>query len=260
MKILKIILLSLGVVSVSSIYLSCTKSNTPVAAFGNDFSNSTMVQVFNAIVNSTRNYIYVDGVPVSGAAIASGGVFPATAYAFKVNPGVRAFLIKDTLGTSTQVPLSFAENMLLGRSYTIFTYDTITSVKQSTVLNNITVPTDTTSMLRFANFIYNPFAVANVDVFSYRKIPGTPIYPGVQTFPDLTTSTPVFTNVATTTVTNFIPYASGKTDTLYVVATGTTSPLLVKALLSNLTPQRSYTTAYRGSYRGTRAISTFVTY
>jgi hypothetical protein len=215
-----------------------------VAATETNFSNSTFVQVFDATVKSTRNYIYVDAIPVSGAAIAFGGVFPATAFAFKVNSGLRSFLIKDTLASSTQIPLSFAENMQVGSSYTIFTYDTTTSVKQSTVLNNIIVPKDTTARLRFANFIYNPFAIPNVDVYSFRK----------------GTTTPVFSNIAITQVTDFIPYVSGLTDTLYVYATGTTSPLLVKALVPILTPTRSYTAAYSGSFRGTRAISTFTTY
>jgi hypothetical protein len=244
MKFLKILALNLGTLTVSSLYFSCTKQSPQVAATETDLSNSTFVQVFDATVKSTRNYIYVDGVPVSGAALAFGGVFPGTAFAFKVNAGLRGFLIKDTLSASTQIPLAFAENMQTGRSYTIFTYDTITSVKQATVLNNIVVPKDTTSRLRFANFIYNPFAVPNVDVYSYRR----------------GTSAPVFSNVPTTQLTDFIPYASGITDTLYVYAAGTTSPLLVKSQITSLTPQRSYTAVFNGSYRGTKAVTTFVTY
>jgi hypothetical protein len=268
MKLSKIIILSLGVVFMSFLYLSCTKNNKQLATTDSDFSNSTTVQVFNAAVKSTRNYVYVDGVPVSGAALAFGGVFPATAYAFKVNGGLRAFLIKDTLNTSTQPPLTFAENMLIGRSYTIFTYDTFSIIKQITVLNNITVPTDTTSRLRFANFIYNsttstnpsPAAVPNVDVYSYRRIPGTPSYPGAQTFPNFTGITPVFSNVPTYQVTDFIPYASGITDSLYVFATGTTTPLITKSVVTTLTPQRSYTSVYTGSFKGTKTFSTIVTY
>jgi hypothetical protein len=84
----------------------------------------------------------------------------------------------------------------------------------------------------------------NVDVYSFRR----------------GTTTPVFTNVATASVTNFIPYSSGMTDTLYVYATGTTSPLIVKQLVPSLTPTRSYTAVYNGSYKGTKAITTFVTY
>lgn len=268
MKLIKIFILGFGVASVSSLCLSCSKKYTQVASADNNIANSTMVQVFDAAVKSSRNYVYVDGLPVSGAALAFGGVFPATAYAFKIGSGPKAFLIKDTLPTSTQPPMSFVEVLLTGRSYTIFTYDTFTIIKQATVLNNIIVPKDTTARLRFANFIYNsttatnptPAALPNVDVYSYKRIPGTPSYPGTQTFPDFTGLTPVFANVPTYSVTDFIPYASGLNDTLYVVATGTTSPLIVKQLVTSLTPTRSYTAAYNGSYKGTRAISTFVTY
>jgi len=244
MKFLKIKLISQGIIVVSVLCIACTKTIPHVANTESNFTNSTLVQIFNATVKSTRNYVYVDGIPVSGAAFAAGGAFPATAYAFTVQPGIRNFLIKDTLPATTQVPLGFFENMLVSRSYTIFTYDTITSPKQVTVLNNITIPADTTSRLRFANFIYNTAAVANVDVYSFRR----------------GTSTPVFSNVATTQVTEFIPYASGTTDTLYVYTTGTTSPLLVKTAIPSLVATRSYTAAYNGSYKGTKSIATFATY
>lgn len=238
-------MLVFGTLMAALFYSSCTKTTPQVAITESDFNASTMVQVFNATVRATRNYVYVDGVPVSGAALALGGVFPATSYAFKVNGGFRSFLIRDTLSTTTQLPLSFEQNLQLGSSYTIFTYDTITSPKQLTVLNTIVVPTDTSSRLRFANFIYNTTAVPNVDVYSFRK----------------GTSAPVFTDIATGSVTNFIPYASGITDTLYIYATGTISPLIVKTLVPNLVPQRSYTAAYNGSFKATtKTISTFVTY
>jgi len=241
---LKIFIKSLAAIAMCSLYTSCTKENPQVAATQTNFSNKANVQVFNAAITATNNYVYVDGVPVSGAAVAYGGVFPATAYSFLVDAGSRSFLIKDTMPATTQAPLTFTQNMDGGKSYTIFTYDTITSVKQLTVQNNIVVPKDTTSMLRFANFVYNSAAVPNVDVYSFRK----------------GSSAPVFSNVATTGVTDFIPYAAGLTDTLYVYATGTTSPLLVKALVTSLTQTRSYTSVYSGSYTRKKTISTFATY
>ncbi len=244
MKLTRLIILSLGILTVSTLCLSCTKTTPKVAGTDADLTNTTLIQIFNSTVRSTRNYVYVDGAAVSGSAFAFGGVFPATAYAFKVAPGLRSFLIRDTLNSSTQVPLVFSENLELGKSYTIFTYDSLTNPKQATILNDIEVPSDTTARLRFANFIYNTSALPNVDVYSFRKGP----------------SAPVFANISTTQVTNFIPYASSITDTLYVYATGTTSPLIVKAIIPALVPQRSYTTTYNGSYRGTRALSTFATY
>jgi len=244
MKFLKKINLILWVLAISAIYVSCTKETPHIATRITDFSNSASVQVFSATVKAARNYIYVDGTPVSGIVLASGGIFPGTAYSFKVNAGSRSFTIKDTLPATTQVPLTFTQTMEAGKSYTIFTYDTITSTKQATVLNNIVVPTDTSSRLRFANFIYNTTPVANVDVYSYKKGTGAPL----------------FANVATNQVTDFIPYASLQTDTLYVYAVGTTSPLIVKQVVPSLVPTRSYTSAYNGSYRGTKAVTTFATY
>jgi hypothetical protein len=241
MKLIKMIIACLVLVALEP---SCTREIPAVAGASTDFSNSATVQVFSATVKAARNYVYVDGAPVSGAALAYGGVFPATAYAVRVNYGTRTFLIKDTLPTTTQVPVSFTQTISRGGNYTIFTYDTITSTKQLTVQNNIVIPTDTTCMLRFANFVYNTTPVANVDVYSFRR----------------GTTTPVFTNVPTASLTSFIPYASGLTDTLYVYATGTTTPLIVKQVVPSLAPTRSYTSAYTGSYKGTKAISTFANY
>jgi len=244
MKSLKLIIFFVGAAAVTSLLNSCTKELPNVAQPITNLSNVANVQVFSATVKATHNYVYVDGTSVSGAAVSYGGVFPGTAYSFVVNPGSRTFLIKDTTSGTAQAPLTFTQNMDAGKSYTIFTYDSISNIQQSTVLNKIVIPKDTTCMLRFGNFVYNATDVPNVDVYSFRR----------------GATTPVFTNVATAGVTDFIPYASGITDTLYVYATGTTSPLLVKTLIPTLTPTRSYTTVYSGSYTGKKAIATFATY
>ncbi|MGC4104688.1 hypothetical protein [Ferruginibacter sp.] len=270
MKLTKIMILGLGVVALSSTFFSCDKETPQIAPIQTGMSNVANVQVFSATLKATRNYVYIDGTPVSGATLSYGGVFPATAYSFIVTPGSRAVIIKDTLPAATQVPITFSQSFDAGKSYTVFTYDTITSAKQVTVENTITVPTDTSSMLRFGNFIYNPTAVASVDVYSLKKISGTPTFVPTAVLnnvnilaPSFTGSTPIFTNVATNAVTPFIPYASGLTDTLYVFATGTTTPLLAKGVVSSATPTRSYTSVYNGSYRGNlaaRPVTTFLTY
>lgn len=243
MKLLKIIIFSLGFVALSALYLSCTRERPITAVTQTNLSSPATVQIFSATVKAARNYVYVDNVPVSGAVFALGGVFPATAYSFKVDAGSRQFLIKDTLPGTTQVPLTFTQNMDAGKSYTIFTYDTTTSIKQLTVLNNIVVPKDTTCMLRFANFIYNTTPLPSVDVYSSQR-----------------GNTAVFTNVATNSVTDFIPYAAGRLDTLSVYATGTTTPLLVKIFVPSLVQTRSYTSVYTGSNKGTKVTSTFANY
>jgi hypothetical protein len=244
MKVLKLIIAGVSLMAMSSFYISCNKETPAVANIDKDFSSGATVQVFDATLKSARNFIWVDNTPISGAALAFGGVYPGTAFSFKLPAGSRSFLIKDTLATTTQPALNFTQTLDAGKSYTIFMYDTLTSPKQLTVTNNIVIPTDTTSRLRFANFIYNTTPVPAVDVYSYRR----------------GNSTPVFTNVATNAVTDFIPYASGITDTLYVYATGTTSPLIVKSFVTTLTPSRSYTSVLNGSFKATKTITTFVTY
>lgn len=222
------------------LFISCTKSFDEKIDIQTDFSNNTLAQVVLATVGASRNYVYVDGQAVTGAAMASGAIFPATAPAFRVTPGVRSFAIRDTLRTSTQVPLVFSENMQVGKNYTIFMYDTITSPKQITVPTNLVIPDDTTSRLRFANFIYNSFAIPAVDVYSWSR------------------GANLFTNVPVTGVTEFIPYPSRLlSDTLYFRETGTMNQLFKLTITGGLTQKRSYTLVYRGSHRGTRATSLF---
>lgn len=249
MKIIKIISISLGVVITSYLTLSCAKTSPEkLAAVNTDFNNKAVVQVFVATVNATRNYVYVDANPVTGALLSSGSVFPSQGNGFNVNGGVRAFLVADTqvnkTPVTTQVPLSFAENLTAGKHFTVFIYDTITTPKQLIVQDNIYKPADTGSCrLRFANFIYNPSAVPNVDVYSFK------------------TGTNIFTNIPVTGVTDYISYPSKvPLDTLYVRETGT-SNLLLKVSMSVLTPFRNYTFVYRGSHRSTtKSSSLFANY
>ena len=239
-------------------FLSCKREIPQVAGLETQLNKFATLQIFNATVKAVRNYVYVDGVQVSGAALALGGIFPASAYGIKVSPGTRSVLVKDTLLSTTQIPITFSQNFEAFKSYTTFTYDTTTNIKQVTVLNNIVIPTDTSARLRFANFVYNTSALPNVDIYSFRKISGTPIF--LNGSPVFTSITPVFSNIASNTITNFIPYPSGLTDTFYVYATGTTSPLIVKQLVTSLVPSRSYTSVYNGSFKGVKAVSTFATY
>ncbi len=239
-------------------FISCKREIPQVAGLETELNKSATLQIFSATVKAVRNYVYVDGVQVSGAALALGGIFPASTYGIKLTPGNRSISVKDTATVNTQIPISFSQNFEAGKSYTTFTYDTTTNIKQITVLNNIVIPTDTSARLRFANFVYNTSALPNVDIYSFRKISGTPVFLGGS--PVFTSSTPVFSNIATNSVTDFIPYPSGLTDTLYVYATGTTSPLIVKQLVTSLVPSRSYTSVYNGSFKGVKSISTFATY
>jgi hypothetical protein len=209
--------------------VSCTKTFNEKVVSQSNFNNSSLVQVYMAVVSATRNYVYVDGVPVTGAALVLGSVFPGTGYGFNVPGGLNPFLVRDTLGSSTQTPLSFSENLEAGKKYTIFVYDTINSVKQKTVLTEIEIPADTTARLRFANFIFSKTAVPAVDIFSKRQ------------------NINLFTNVPITDVTPFIPIPSAFVDTFYVRETGTSNQL---AVYNGFNPveKRSYTLVFRGRY------------
>ena len=72
MKLKNILILSLGIVAVTSTFLSCDKEFPQVAPVQVGLSDVATVQVFSATVKATRNYVYVDGTPVSGAALAYG--------------------------------------------------------------------------------------------------------------------------------------------------------------------------------------------
>ncbi len=240
----KIILGATGLLMTGIALVSCSKSfdSKINATYGNQ--NSSNVQLFIATVGASRNYLVVDNKPVNGAALVSGSLFPSVGFGFSVPTGMRSFLLRDTLTATTQTPISFAQNMEIGKSYTIFSYDTITATKQKTVETPIVIPADTSCRLRFANFIYNPNAITGVDVFSFNR------------------NTNLFTNVNVTDVTSFVPYPSALlTDTLYIRPTGNTTTNLVKVTLTGgLTQKRSYTLVYRGSDRGTRLATLIANY
>jgi hypothetical protein len=249
MKIINIISAALCTIVTFFIIQSCTKQEAKlVAQQQTNFNNSSLVQVYIATVNASRNYVYVDGAPINGAAMSSGSLFPSGVATIGANiqPGMRAFLVRDTLSTSTQVPLSFAGSMQPDKRYTIFIYDTINSPQQKTVETTIVIPADTTARLRFANFVFSKIAVPAVDIFSKRR------------------NVNVFTNIQVSDVTAFIPVPSSFNDTFFVRETGTLNQL---AVLNGLNPtqKRSYTLVFRGRYQNTtgtvvRTLSSFINY
>jgi len=241
MKSVKIYALGLLSLMTTGMFSSCTKTFDEKTVLQTDFSNTALVQVYLATVGASRNYLYVDTKPVNGAPLVTGSIFPATGPGFALTPGVRAFLLRDTLSAATQVPLSFAVNTQAAKNYTVFMYDTISAPKQKTVQTDIVIPKDTSSRIRFANFIYNPTAIPAIDVYSFNR------------------SANIFTNVNVTDVTGYIPYPSGlTTDTLYIRETGTTVNIVKFAV--NLTQKRSYTLLWRGSQRGTRTATLFLNF
>ena len=225
------------VMTIVLLFLSCKKEvGKEVAKENTDFSNSAIIQVYNASVPSAatdprRNYVYVDGNPITGARIDFGSFFPSSSTGAAITGGFKQFLIKDTLSASTQPPVSFSETFQAGKSYTIFMYDTFTAIKQKTVQTIIQIPADTTSRVRFANFVYHPTAIPGIDIFSTRR------------------NGFVATNLLPTQVTDFIPYASSLSDTLFVTESGNLSNKLDTLAGFNPTRKRSYTLIFRGRWR-----------
>jgi hypothetical protein len=245
MKMKKIIIAFSLVGAATLVVSSCRKDKgKEVALERTDMSNTANVQVHNAIVNSSRNFVLVDAKYINGSSLAFAGTFPAgTPASFNIAPGFRAFNVFDTLGAATQVPISFAQDLQAGSNYTIFLYDSLNAPKQKTVVNSIVVPTDTTARLRFANFIYNSGSTigSGFDIFSVKR------------------NAVIFSNVSETQVTDFIPYNSATNDTFYVRLNGSSTNLTNGAttILTTLNPTRlrSYTLIFRGSYRATSGTS-----
>jgi hypothetical protein len=236
---------------------SCTKTFDEKIVLNNDFSGSSVVQVFLTTVGASRNYMHVDGKLVTGSLLNttfsattgySASLFPAVGVGHYVPSGLRAFLLRDTLSTTTQQQLNFAQNLEAGVYYTTFAYDTITAIKQKTVRNTITVPVDNSCRIRFANFAYNGNAnTPAVDIISLGK------------------NEIVATNVRYTDVTDFIVHPSLLSGEGFQVRESGTSNILATTAATTLVPKRSYTIVYRGSHRATsgtstRAVSVFVNY
>lgn len=212
------------------VFTACKKEFNKVIGDNTD-PDKSYFRLYNAALSTTRNYVYVNGVQVTGAAVAYAGLFPSTGHYTAVVPGGNQILIKDTLGTSIQTPVSLSAIFEKGKRYTLFTYDTLTAVKYKLVADDIVIPADTTARVRFANMIFSSVSIPNVDIYSNRR------------------GANVFTNIPATGVTPFIPYAS-QNDTLHVRATGTTTNL---ASITGFSPtaKRSYTVVFRGRYQTT---------
>ena len=226
---------------------ACEKEYKSLLTEETNLGKTAFVKFHNAIINSNRTYIYSDLVPLNGATIAYGGLFPSLSPSYAaLAAGTRAIAIRDTLVPSTQYPISFNAQMVAGSYYTIFAYDSLNAPKIRLIEDNIQVFNDTSARIRFANFPFSTTAIPNIDIFSQKQ------------------QANVFTNISTASVTDFISYRAGISDTLYVRPTGTTTNL---TQLNGLVPtaKRNYTVIFRGSYRTTagaaaRTLTSFLSY
>jgi hypothetical protein len=226
---------------------ACEKEYKSILTEETNLGNTAFVKFHNAIINSNRTYIYSDMVPLNGATIAYGGLFPSLSPSYTaLAAGTRAIAIRDTLAPSTQYPISFNAPMTAGTFYTIFAYDSLNAPKYKVIQDNIQVFNDTAARVRFANFPYSTTAMPNVDIFSQKQ------------------QANIFTNISTAAVTDFISFRANISDTLYVRPTGTTNNLTqLNGLVA--TAKRNYTVIFRGSYRSTtgtaaRTLTSFLSY
>ena len=234
--------LALGLIVLA---VACKKETKFHSVIDEQFPSNAKAQikVINAANNTQRNYVYVDGVNLSGITFADGGSFPANSYYADIYKGVHAVMIKDTLATGPQIPVTVTADYLPQRKYTIFMYDSTKNLKTKLVEDKIVVPADTgIAMIRFANFAYSTTPIPNLDVYSYSK------------------QTRIWTNISPTTVTDFIRYtATNRTvDTFYFRPTGTQVDLIKLAF--TLTAKRSYSIVFRGRYSATRTVSVYTQY
>lgn len=212
-----------------SVSFSCQKKVDTSFSEVKNLKDKAFIKVYMGTVSATRNYVYIDDVPVTGAGLATGGLFPSTGYASTVTPGARNFIIKDTLVTSKQIPLAFTKTLEQQKNYTIFMYDTITSPKQLTVETPLNRLNRSTAQIRFVNIIYAKTSIPAVDIYSTAK------------------NTNLFTNVTTGSETEVILLPTGVTDNIIVRIAGTTTQLAaINSLV--LQPERAYTLVFRGSY------------
>jgi hypothetical protein len=228
---------SLILITLTVLAMACSRRIEDSTPRLDDFGDVATVQLYNVAVGNQRNLLYVDGKPVNGATVPLlytntifTPLFPAAPnVGFAVTAGVKNFSLRDTLSTSVQPQLSFAENFDGNKFYTIFAYDTMSAVKQKTVETNIVVPSDNSARVRFANFAFLKSGVPPpVDIFSKVK------------------NANIFTNIAMTDVTDFITYTSGVADTLIVRSTGTAIGLDTANFTFNA--KRNYTLVFRGRY------------
>lgn len=212
---------------------SCGKDeiydNTPKS---DDFNNMAVVKFYNGILNSNRTHIYIDGKKMNGETVTLGASFPAHSsnFGIAILPGVHEVVVKDTLGSTTQLPLNFPVNLQANTRYNVYLYDSINAPKQVTVETKVEIPTDTSSRLRIAHFWRVPAGVPPaVDVYS-KKLGRN-----------------IFTNLQYTQVSDFIPYPSAYGDTLLFNEAGT-SNLISQVTGYSTTRKRGYTLVLRGGY------------
>jgi hypothetical protein len=64
----------------ATILFACKKEVEIYLPEQTDLSSKAFVKVYNSVINTTRNYVYFDDVPVTGAGLVYGALFPSVSY------------------------------------------------------------------------------------------------------------------------------------------------------------------------------------
>lgn len=236
MRLSNIFIPACMIVATMGVIMSCTKRYLDrKASFDDNVDSKAQIQVYNAALNTQRNFVFMDGKRLSGTPMVytqtttTNAAYTGSGLIYAIEPGLHAMMIRDTLITSTQPLMQFAGNYDPKKNYTIFTYDSTNTVKHKAVETIIEVPADTTARVRFANFVFLKTGTPpNIDIYSTRK------------------KANVWENIPLTTVTDFMPYESRVNDSLIVRPTGSMTGL--DTAVFNFTPKRSFTLIFRGRY------------
>jgi|SRR5690606_24090462 len=245
MSLNKIIKTGLGVTVSALLLASCTKdnSNSSRADEIRDFGNMARVQIYNAALGTQRTFAYADAERLNGAAfIYSNTAHSGSGLTHALPAGLHAMVVRDTLGSSVQPQISFAQDFQANTQYTIFLYDTMNAIKQKTFAANIVRPTDGQARVRFANFAFLKGATPpNVDVFS-KNLNGN-----------------LVSDVPYSELSGFMTVVPDVTDSLYVREAGTTTNLVGGAF--TFRPNEHYTVVFRGRYApGTTFVRTLASF
>jgi hypothetical protein len=225
---------------------ACERDYEPIQVNNTQLSERAFLKIINNTINSSRNFVSIDGARLNGTALIysntsafSVSLFPqqnSGAYA-AVRSGTVRLVMADTLTTSTQPAYNQSVTLNPNNYYTLFSYDTVNAAKYLLVQDFFPsfLPIDTTSGIRFANFMHAPAAAnaPSVDFVSARM--------GM-----------LASNVPLTGVTPFNGrFRANVTDTLFVRPTGTSTNLYNFPI--NTLPRRSYTIVWRGRFTNTTA-------
>lgn len=217
--------------------LSCQKDWKTVSQVNYELKDSAFIKVMHTTLSGGTVALYANGRFLSyyltqAGATAPNLFFPTLGAYATVTPGAANILLKDTLPVS-KVSLVVTGTLEAGKYYSLFTYDTVTSIKYKLVEDKLTASPDTTTVtarIRIANFLANQ--PVGLDIISKR------------------TGTVYATNVLPTNVSEFAPAFSRFTDSIQIRLNGTAT-IIGTINTVNMLERRNYTVLVRGRTGGT---------